>query len=80
MIFTNSKSSNFKAEFDELLSRGKMDIASVSTIVGNIISEIKSEKNEALKRHIAKFDKWTPKSDEDLKNLDRVYEQSLCQS
>ncbi|MDD3855114.1 histidinol dehydrogenase [Sulfurimonas sp.] len=77
MIFTNSKSSNFKAEFDELLSRGKMDIASVSAIVGNIISEIKSEKNEALKRHIAKFDKWTPKSDEDLKisteSMSRAY-------
>ncbi|MDP2893021.1 MAG: histidinol dehydrogenase [Sulfurimonas sp.] len=77
MIFTNSKSSNFKAEFDELLSRGKMDIASVSTIVGNIIGEIKSEKNEALKRHIAKFDKWTPKNDEDLKisteSMSRAY-------
>lgn len=77
MIFTNSKSDNFKAEFDELLSRGKMDIASVSTIVGNIIGEIKSEKNEALKRHIAKFDKWTPKSDEDLKisteSMSRAY-------
>ncbi len=77
MIFTNSKSSNFQAEFDELLSRGKMDIASVSAIVGNIIDEIKSEKNEALKRHIAKFDKWTPKSDEDLKisteSMSRAY-------
>ncbi|OHE11964.1 MAG: histidinol dehydrogenase [Sulfurimonas sp. RIFOXYC2_FULL_36_7] len=77
MIFTNSKNSNFKAEFDELLSRGKMDIASVSAIVGNIIDEIKSEKNEALKRHIAKFDKWTPKSDEDLKisteSMSRAY-------
>lgn len=77
MIFTNSKSSNFQAEFDELLSRGKMDIASVSAIVGNIIGEIKSEKNEALKRHIAKFDKWTPKSDEDLKisteSMSRAY-------
>ncbi|MDD5372544.1 MAG: histidinol dehydrogenase [Sulfurimonas sp.] len=77
MIFTNSKSSDFKAEFDELLGRGKMDIASVSTIVGNIIGEIKSEKNEALKRHIAKFDKWTPKSDEDLKisteSMSRAY-------
>jgi len=77
MIFTNSKSSDFKAEFDELLGRGKMDIASVSAIVGNIIGEIKSEKNEALKRHIAKFDKWTPKSDEDLKisteSMSRAY-------
>ncbi|MBE0514475.1 histidinol dehydrogenase [Sulfurimonas sp.] len=67
MIFTNSKSNNFKAEFSELLERGKMDIESVTAIVGNIISEIKKDKDEALKRHVAKFDKWTPLSDEDLK-------------
>jgi histidinol dehydrogenase len=67
MIFTNSKNSSFQTEFNEILNRGKMDIASVSTIVGDLIAEIKSEKNVALKRHIAKFDKWTPKSDEDLK-------------
>lgn len=67
MIFTSSKSSNFKVEFNEILQRGKMDIAQVSAIVGSIISEIRSEKNEALKRHIAKFDKWTPKDDADLK-------------
>jgi histidinol dehydrogenase len=67
MIFTNSKNSGFKAEFEELLGRGKMDIAQVSAIVGNIINEIKSDKNEALKSHIAKFDKWTPQSDADLK-------------
>lgn len=67
MIFTNSKSTNFKTEFDELLQRGKMDIEQVSSIVGNIISEIRSDKNKALKEHIQKFDNWTPKSDEDLK-------------
>ena len=48
MIFTNSKSTDFKADFDELLQRGKMDIASVSAIVGNIISEIRTDKNVAL--------------------------------
>ena len=67
MIFTNSKSADFKAEFDELLQRGKMDIASVSAIVGNIINEIKNDKNRALKEHISKFDNWTPESDDDLK-------------
>ena len=67
MIFTNSKSSSFKAEFEELLGRGKMDMAHVSTIVGNIISEIRENKNQALKEHIAKFDKWAPKSDDELK-------------
>ncbi len=67
MIFTNTKNSNFKAEFEELLGRGKMDIESVTAIVGGIIAEIKSDKNDALKRHVAKFDKWTPSSDDDLK-------------
>ncbi len=67
MIFTNTQSSHFPQEFEELLQRGKMDIAQVSSIVGNIIDEIKTHKNEALKKHIAKFDNWTPQSDEDLK-------------
>jgi len=67
MIFTDSKSSSFTAEFNELLQRGKMDIAEVSAIVGNIIDEIRSDQNRALKSHIAKFDNWTPQKDEDLK-------------
>ena len=67
MIFTDSKNSSFKAEFEELLQRGKMDIAQVSAIVGNIINEIKENKNQALKQHISKFDNWTPIEDEDLK-------------
>ena len=67
MIFTNTKDSSFTKNFDELLQRGKMDIAQVSAIVTNIIDEIKLDKNKALKKHIAKFDNWTPKSDEDLR-------------
>jgi histidinol dehydrogenase len=67
MIFTNSNNSEFKVEFEELLNRGKMDIQSVSSIVSNIIDEIKNDKNKALKEHISKFDNWTPLSDEDLK-------------
>ncbi|MDO9266825.1 MAG: histidinol dehydrogenase [Sulfurimonas sp.] len=77
MIFTNSKSTDFKAQFDELLGRGKMDMAQVGAVVENIISEIKNNKNQALKEHITKFDKWTPKSDEDLKistdSMSRAY-------
>jgi histidinol dehydrogenase len=67
MIFTSSTSSNFELEFEELLERGKMDIANVSEIVGNIIGEIKEDKNQALFKHIAKFDGWEPKDDDDLK-------------
>ena len=77
MIFTTTSSSSFKLEFDELLQRGKMDMAHVSAIVQNIIDEIKSNKNTALKEHISKFDNWTPDSDEDLKisteSMERAY-------
>ena len=66
MIFTSTQASDFKAQFDELLQRGKMDMAHVSTIVGTIIDEIKADKNLALKKHIAKFDNWTPVDDSDL--------------
>ncbi|MCK9491681.1 MAG: histidinol dehydrogenase [Sulfurimonas sp.] len=78
MIFTNTKNSDFAKSFEELLQRGKMDIAQVSAIVTGIIDEIKLDKNEALKKHIAKFDNWTPKSDEDLKisteSMSRAYD------
>ena len=67
MIFTTTSASTFTKEFNELLQRGKMDMAHVGAIVQNIIDEIKSEKNSALKQHISKFDNWTPHSDADLK-------------
>lgn len=67
MIITNTKSVNFTSQFEELLNRGKIDMAHVSGIVGSIIDEIQKEKNNAVKTHIAKFDKWTPQSDDDLK-------------
>ena len=66
MIFINKSDANFKEHFDELLGRGKMDMAQVGGIVGKIIDEIKREKNAALKQHITKFDNWTPESDDDL--------------
>ena len=67
MKIIESSSSDFKAEFNVLLGRGKMDIANVTGIVGGIINEIQSEGNSALKRHIEKFDKWEVKSDDALK-------------
>lgn len=79
MIFIDTASKDFQANFDELLQRGKMDIAQVSAIVGNIINEIKTDKNQALKEHISKFDNWTPQSDEDLKisteSMKKAYEE-----
>jgi histidinol dehydrogenase len=63
----STSDSKFAGAFEELLGRGQMDMEHVSGIVNGIIAEIKTEKNAALKRHIAKFDNWTPVSDEDLK-------------
>jgi len=62
----NTKDSSFPKEFDKLLQRGKMDIDGVSSIVKNILYEIKDSGNSALKSHISKFDKWTPKDNSDL--------------
>jgi histidinol dehydrogenase len=78
MIFVQSSDNDFDGKFQELLGRGKMDIAHVSGIVGDIIEDIKTDKNLALKSHISKFDNWTPKSDEDLKittaSMQKAYE------
>ena len=79
MMFIQSNDANFSASFEELLGRGKMDMAQVSVIVGNIINEIRAEKNVALKQHIAKFDGWTPGTDEDLQisteSMAKAYEE-----
>jgi len=66
MKIINTCDSNFKEEFDGILARAKSDIKGVSSIVMNIIDEIVEDGNEALKKHIEKFDKWEVKSDEDL--------------
>lgn len=62
----NSNDENFNSEFNELLQRGKMDIDEVSITVLNILEEVKSGKNRAIKNHIEMFDKWSPKEDSDL--------------
>ncbi len=56
----------FGGNFAELLARGAMDIEGVTSTVNTLLSEIKKEGNGALRRHIAKFDRWEPQSDEAL--------------
>jgi len=67
MITIHTSDENFQTVFDELLNRGKMDMEHVGGIVKGIIDEIRLDKDEALKRHIAKFDRWTPLSCDELK-------------
>ncbi len=66
MQFLKTEQKDFQAHFDELLRRGHMDMENVSKIVGGILNEIKTEGNDALKRHIEKFDQWHVENDEAL--------------
>lgn len=66
MKIINTKDTNFNEEFENIQARAKSDIKGVSSIVMNIIDEIVTDGNEALKRHISKFDKWEVGSDENL--------------
>ena len=66
MRIISSKDLDFKENFDEVLARAKTDIKSVSTIVTGIMDEIALEGDTALRKHISKFDNWTPSSGEDL--------------
>jgi len=78
MKIINTNDSNFKSEFENILSRAKTDIKHVSAIVTDIIDEIIDEGNKAVKAHIEKFDKWEVKSDEDLmisqEDMKKAYE------
>ncbi len=77
MKIIQSSSSDFASEFRELLERGKMDIESVSQIVSTLLKEIQKEGNSALKRQIARFDRWEPKEDSELQvdpaDMQRAY-------
>lgn len=66
MKIINTKDADFKAQFEQILARAKTDIKEVSSIVTGIIDDIVENKNNAIKEHIAKFDKWDVKSDEQL--------------
>ena len=79
MLRLNTKDKDFENEFNKLLSRGEMDIDSVSSIVSKIIKEIKEQKNKALFSHVSKFDNWTPQKNEDLEiktdDMQKAYEE-----
>jgi len=67
MTLIHTNDSKFEAVFDELLGRGKMDMEHVSSIVKGLIDEIRSDDDEALIRHISKFDRWTPQNGAELR-------------
>ncbi len=77
MKILNSNNIDFNTQFNELLKRGAMDIDEVSSTVKNLLNEIKESGDSALKAHIDRFDRWTPKSSSDLivsvESMERAY-------
>lgn len=67
MRVLNTKDSDFKNNFEILLQRGQVDMQGVSNIVENLINEIKQNGDEAIIKHIAKFDKWNVEKIDDIK-------------
>jgi histidinol dehydrogenase len=61
-----SSDDTFEANFAEILARGAMDIDGVTGIVSGLLKEIQIEGNSALKKQIARFDRWDPQSDATL--------------
>ncbi len=78
MRILRSWEDDFQKNFQEILQRGDVDIETVTPIVTTILKEIKTEGDEALFRHIAKFDRWKPQKSEDLsidpEAMKRAYE------
>jgi histidinol dehydrogenase len=66
MKILNCKETNFDKNFDEILSRAKMDIKNVSKIVTDIIDNIQENGDNAVIEDVSKFDNWTPKDGNDL--------------
>lgn len=84
----DTRQSDFKHKFDEILARGNMDLDNATAIVQGILKEIKHNGIKAVLAHIERFDKWKPKDFSDIvitpkqcenayKNLDSKTKQSL---
>jgi len=58
---------DYQKKFNALLMRGKTDMQNVSKIVDTLIKEIQVDGDNALIKHLSKFDKWTPLSSDELK-------------
>ena len=77
MKIFNTNDREFDTQFSELLKRGAMDIDEVSITVKSLLDEIRESGDSALKAHIGRFDRWTPKSSSDLmvsvESMERAY-------
>jgi len=61
-----SADEKFPERFEELLGRGAIDIDRVTEVVSGLLREIRDHGNSALRKHIERFDRWSPESDREL--------------
>lgn len=62
----NSSQKGFENEFDKILSRGNEDISEVTPKVEFILREVRENGLSALLSQVERFDRWSPKSLQDL--------------
>ncbi|MCD8213288.1 MAG: histidinol dehydrogenase [Campylobacter sp.] len=78
MKFLHTTDSDFGTKFSQLVKRSDMDMSSVLPTVTQIIQEVKEGGDVALFTQIAKFDKFSPISKNDLmidvKEMSRAYD------
>ncbi|MDR1912306.1 MAG: histidinol dehydrogenase [Helicobacteraceae bacterium] len=66
MRILDTSSEDFNERFNALLNRANMDMKNAAQATQAIIDEIKSGGDLALLDHIARFDRWKPKSIEEI--------------
>jgi histidinol dehydrogenase len=66
MKYLKSGDKNFAESFKILLARGKTDGAAVAPKVQAILDEVKARGDDALLDQIERFDRWRPKSIDDI--------------
>jgi len=66
MRIIEKKSLNFFVELGKILERAGLDMEEVMPVVSELIREIRAEGDEALLRHVARFDGWEPQDGADL--------------
>lgn len=67
MQFLKYSDSAFRADFEEILNRGNMDLENATKIVSEILNDVKNNGIKAVLSHIAKFDLWNPKDFDSIK-------------
>lgn len=66
MKFLHTNDADFRDKFSQLVRRSDMDMSGVMPTVMKIIEDIRKDGDDALFAQIAKFDKFTPTSTQDL--------------